>query len=126
MLAAAVDRALDRLVFDAGRPGFDWLMALLDDVALCGGTRFAEDFLFFRKSWFSLFGVLGDLSEQPSPDSRMLQLGMQRFLAELPARLLAAPDARDFSTHVSNAALLQLCASPWLAALRYWSRRGSM
>lgn len=122
-LAAAVDRALDRLVFAGGLPGFSWLLALLDDVALHAATGFPEDFALLRKAWLSLAGVLGDLAGEASPDGPLLALGLRRFWAELPARLQASPDAAGFSTHVSNAELWRIGLSPWLVAARYWLRR---
>ncbi|MFZ2853869.1 MAG: AarF/UbiB family protein, partial [Rhodocyclaceae bacterium] len=125
-LAAAVEDSLDRLVFHAHLPGFDWLMELLDDVARQTAARFAEDLLLFRKTWLALSGVLGDLVDRASPDLPLLRLGVQRFVAEWPARCLTSPDSRAFSTHLSNAELLRLCASPWPTAIRYglrcWTR----
>lgn len=125
-LVAAVEDSLDRLVFDARLPGFDWLMELLDDVARQGAARFAEELLLFRKTWLALSGVLGDLVGRASPDLPLLRLGVQRFLAEWPARWLASADSRAFSTHLSNAELARLGASPWLMpsryALRCWLR----
>lgn len=122
-LTAATEQALDRLVSSGGLPGFDWLLQLLDDVALRTAAGFPEDFVLFRKSWLSLSGVLGDLAQQPSPDIELLGLGLQRFVAEWPARLRAAPTETGFSTHVSNADLLQVWSSPLLVSLRYWRRR---
>lgn len=121
-LAAAVEASLDRLAFQARLPGFDWLMELLDDVALQTTARFAEELLLFRKTWLALSGVLGDLVDRASPDLPLLRLGVQRFLAEWPARWLASPDSRAFSTHLSNAELVRLCAAPWLMAIRYGLR----
>lgn len=121
-LAAVVERALDRLVLEGRPPGFGWLLAMLDDLALRRGAGFSEEFALFRKSWLSLSGVIADLAGERSPDPPLLAAGLREFLAEAPARLLAPPHAHDFSTHVSNADLLQVGASSWLAAARYWSR----
>jgi len=122
LLRAVVDRSLDRLVLEARLPGFDWLLDMLDTLALRTRAGFREDLALFRKSWLSLAGVIGDLVGGVSPDFPLLSLGVRRFVAELPARLLAPPDSPAFSTHVSNADLLRVGASSWLVALRYWTR----
>jgi ubiquinone biosynthesis protein len=121
-LAAAVDRALDRLVLQAKLPGFDWLLALLDDIASRTAGGFPGNLALFRKSWLSLSGVVADLAGERSPDLPLLALAAQRFVAELPARLVARPDSPGFSTHVSTTDVMRTCASPWLASLRYWTR----
>jgi len=83
---------------------------------------FGEDLLLFRKTWFSLSGIFSDLVEHQSPDIPLLGCGLRRFLAELPARLLALSDSRSFSTHISNADVLLTGASVWLSSVRYWTR----
>jgi len=122
VLAEAVERALDRVVMQGQLPGFDWLLALFDDLALHTTTGFWEDFVLLRKSWLSLSGVIGDLVGDLSPDRQLATVALQRFLGEMPARALARPGATNFATHVSNAELLRLCASPWLISIRYWER----
>lgn len=122
-LAEVVEGALDRLVLRGRLPGFEWLLELLDGLALRTAAGFREDFALFRKSWLSLSGVLGDLAEDSSPDTALLAAGVGHFLAEAPARWLAPLDSPQFSTHVSNADILQLWGTSWLACLRYWQRR---
>lgn len=121
-IAAAVERALDTLV-RSGRPlGFDWLVSLLDALALQGASGFGEQLAVFRKSWLALAGVLGDLGAGGDADQPLIGLGLQRFAAEWPARVLAPADSRAFSTHVSTAKLMRAAADTWPAALRYWTR----
>lgn len=121
-IAASVDRALDSLV-RSGRPlGFDWLVGLLDALALQGASGFGAQLAVFRKSWLSLAGVLADLGAASATDLPLIGLGLQRFAAEWPARLLAPADSRAFSTHVSTADLLRTAADAWPAGLRYWTR----
>lgn len=121
-VAATVERALDRLV-RSGRPlGFDWLVGLLDALALQGASGFGAQLAVFRKSWLSLTGVLGDLGAGGDTDLPLIGLGLQRFAAEWPARLLSRADSRAFSTHVSTADLLRTAADAWPAGLRYWTR----
>ena len=121
-LQQAVERALDRLVFQERLPGFAWLLEVLDELALDTATGFRHDFVLFRKTWFSLSGVLDDLVQAYSPDIPLLELGLKRFVTELPARALAPPAATHFSTHVSNADIMRIGASAWLVPMRYWAR----
>jgi len=122
MVTTTVDRALDDLV-RSGRPlGFDWLVGLLDVLALQGASGFGEQLAVFRKSWLSLTGVLGDLGAGTDADLPLLDLGVRRFAAEWPARLLAPADSRAFATHVSTAGLLRAAADTVPASLRYWAR----
>ncbi len=121
-IAATVDRALDTLV-RSGRPlGFDWLVGLLDALALQGASGFGAQLAVFRKSWLALAGVLADLGAGGDTDLALIGLGLQRFATEWPARLLSAADSRAFSTHVSTADLLRVGADAWPAGLRYWTR----
>lgn len=121
-LVRLVEKALDRVVLQGRFPGFAWLLELLDELALDTATGFREDFVLFRKTWFSLSGVIHDLAGEHSPDIQLLGLGLKLFLAELPDRFYAAPESRNFSTHVSNADILDICASAWLLPARYWTR----
>ena len=121
-IAATVEHALDSLV-QSGRPlGFDWLVGLLDALALQGASGFGAQLAVFRKSWLSLAGVLADLGSVGDADRPLIGLGLQRFAAEWPARLLAPAESRAFSTHVSTADLLRVAADTWPAGLRYWAR----
>ncbi len=124
ILSAAVERALDQVAFQGHRPGFDWLLALFDELALHTAAGFWEDFVLLRKSWLSLSGVIGDLAGSGviSPDPQLIGLALQRFLTEMPSRPLAQAGAQHFASHVSNADLLRLSASPWLISLRWWDR----
>jgi ubiquinone biosynthesis protein len=122
-ITAAVDQALDTLVH-SGRPlGFDWLVGLLDALALQGASGFGEQLAVFRKSWLSLAGVLGELGAGSDTDMPLIGLGLQRFATEWPARLLAPAESRAFSTHVSTSDLMRAAADTWPASLRYWARR---
>lgn len=121
-IGATVERALDTLV-RSGRPlGFDWLVGLLDALALQGAGGFGGQLAVFRKSWLSLAGVLGDLGAGHDTDLPLLALGLRRFTAEWPARLRAPAESRAFSTHISTADLLRAAADTWPAGLRYWLR----
>lgn len=118
----AVERALDRVALQVQFPGFEWLLTFLDELSLDTATGFREDLVLFRKTWFSLSGVIHDLAGEHAPDIQLLGQGLTRFLAELPERLSAGLESTQFSTHVSNADILRMGASAWLVPLRYWSR----
>jgi ubiquinone biosynthesis protein len=121
-LRQAVERALDRVALHGQFPGFEWLLTFLDELALDTAAGFREDFVLFRKTWFSLSGVIHDLAGAHAPDIPLLWQGVMRFLAELPERLLAGPESTLFSTHVSNADIVRTGASALLIPLRYWIR----
>lgn len=121
-IAARVADALDALVRSGRPPGFGWLLQLLDALALQGAAGFGEQLAVFRKSWLSLSGVLHDLDAGTQADLPLIDVGLQRFIGEWPARLVAAPDSRAFGTHVSTADLLHTAAQAWPASLRYWTR----
>ncbi|MBX3686837.1 MAG: phosphotransferase [Rhodocyclaceae bacterium] len=119
---SCIDDALDALADGRQQLGFDWLVGMLDALALQGSSGFGAELAVFRKSWVSLAGVIRDLRGSVRADFPLLAEGLQHFLAEWPARLVAAPDSRDFSTHVSNAELMTLAWSGWSGAGRYWTR----
>ncbi|HEX2531184.1 MAG TPA: AarF/UbiB family protein [Burkholderiaceae bacterium] len=122
VLRRAVERALDRVALQGCFPGFEWLLDLLDGLALQAAIELRHDLVLFRKTWFSLSGVIDELATGQSPDMQLLGLGLQRFLSELPTRLSALADPARFSIHVSNADLLRFGASTWLVGMRYWQR----
>lgn len=122
VLAAAVEEALDRAVCRGELPGFDWLLRLLDDIALRTSCTFPPELVLFRKSWFSLAGVIRDIGVDTSPDLPLLGIAAQRFVGEYAARCIDWPDLRRFATHVSNLDLASLLASLMLVPARYWSR----
>lgn len=122
ILVEAVERALDRVVFQGCFPGFEWTLELLDGLALDAAAGFHEHFILFRKTWFSLSGLIHDMGGG-SPDWPLVVLGLRQFVAELPSRTLARPDAADFSTHVSNAEVMRAFSSLGLITMRYWARR---
>lgn len=121
-LVRAVEQALDGVVCEGRFPGFDWLLEFLDRLALETTTGFREDFVLCRKTWFSLSGVVEDVAGKRSVDVPLMEAGIRRFVEELPLRLFASPEVRNFSTHLSNSEIVNACSSAWLAPMRYWSR----
>lgn len=121
-LQRRIDAALDDLVAAGQVAGFDWLLGLLDGLALDGRARFDADLSVFRKSWLSLAGVLTDVAGGAAPDIALIQVGLSRFLGEMPMRWVAAP-ASAYSTHLSNTDLAAAMVSGWSTGARYWARR---
>ena len=101
-------------------PGFEWLVGLLDRLAVAGAAGFPADLLFFRKALLSVSGVVADVDSATALDENLLQAGLAQFFREFFSRAGASPDFRGFGTHVSNADLLGLWASWPLTALRLW------
>lgn len=123
-LIAAVERALNSLVLPAAGlaaprlAGFDWLLGLLDQLALDGHIQVEPGLSLFRKTWLSLAGVLADLDGAATPDLPLIQRGLAQLVAEWPKRALAHPlDASALGTHISNA---QLAGTMIAAALSGW------
>ena len=121
-LYARTERALDERV-TSGRPaGFDWLLGLLDDLALEGRTRFDGELSVLRKSWLTLSGVLSDLVGAATPDATLVRTGLEHFIAEMPRRWIPAPPSA-YATHLSNADVAAAMVSGWNTGARYWARR---
>lgn len=96
--------------------GFDWLLGLLDKLALEGHIQVDPALSLFRKTWLSLAGVLSDLGGKVSPDLPLTQRGLSQFVSEWPARwFVLSTDAAYFGTHVSNGALTQALLSASVA-----------
>lgn len=129
-LSEAAARAVQRL--RAGTlPGMSWLIALLDDVAQRTDAGFRDDLVLFRKAWFTLDTVIDDVlggaaTAAPNPDDALIGVALQRFFAELPARLAAPFGSRRFDSHVSNADLVELWLSLGLVPARYWWGRDAL
>lgn len=116
----AVDRAMAELR-SLLRPTLDWLMRLLDGAARAG-VRFRPDLLLFRKSFFTLEGVIADLCPECSMEDFIAELLIEKFAAEWPLRWLRPPFSRDYATHLSNADLLQIATAAPMRLMGWWTR----
>ena len=116
-------RALQR-VRQLTLPGFDWLVALLDDVASSTEAGFRHELILFRKAWLTLRGVIDDVAAGCPTDRVLLGAGLQRLIAELPSRIIAPLDSRHFDSHLSSADLVGLWMSASLAPARFWLGAG--
>jgi ubiquinone biosynthesis protein len=120
VLRASIQRALGR-VRQLAPPGFDWLVGLLDDVASRTEAGFRRELVLFRKAWLTLRGVIDDVAGGGYPaDRALLASGLERLIAEFPARILAPLDSRRFDTHLSSADLIGLWMWAGWAPARFW------
>ena len=121
-LAEHVERALDSLVMEGQRAGFDWLLALLDTIALDARIHFDAQLSVFRKTWMSLAGVLTDLAGSAVPDAVLMNAGMRAFAGDWPRRWLAVAGAGSYASHIANADLAAAMTAGCFVGMRYWQR----
>ncbi len=119
LLRVAVADALGQ-VRQGTFPGFSWLLGLLDRLVFSATIEFSEDLLLFRKTLFTLSGVVADVSTLCSPNRVLLNSGLKQLLRELPDRVATFSDSDSLGTHVSNLDLLCLWASMPMATGRFW------
>lgn len=100
-------------------PDFAWLIALLDALAR-DGLAFRPELTLFRKSLFTLRGVLRDLSEEASLEQPLALTGANQFAREYARRMLFLYGRRSFGTHLTNADLARLGVRWPVTAARYW------
>jgi hypothetical protein len=102
--------------------GFTRLMGLLDQAVQTARLRVATDLLLFRKTLYTLEGVIADIGAQESRiDDVLLGEFLGHFAVEWPARWVASPDCRTFATRLSNADLARMMLGlPWTVT-RFWT-----
>jgi ubiquinone biosynthesis protein len=102
-------------------PGFTWMMGLLDEAVQTVRLRLATDLLLFRKTLYTLEGIIADIGADESRiDEVLLGEFLGHFAIEWPARWFALSDSRMFATRLSNADLAQTMLNlPW-TAIRFW------
>ncbi len=122
-LEAVVRAALARI----GRgqfPGFTWLMGLLDDAAQTAGLRVGTDLLLFRKSLYTIAGILADIGATSHRiDEVLLGQFVGHLALEWPERWLTLPHCRAFASRLSNADLARVILGLPCAATRFWLDR---
>jgi ubiquinone biosynthesis protein len=102
-------------------PGPGWLVDLLDGVVR-RGVRFPASLMLFRKTLFTLRGVVADIDPSCSIDAVFLDAAMRTAAAEWPRRLVANPFSRAFGTRVSTADLVATwCFAPPALMGAWWS-----
>lgn len=117
-LDAALRAAMDGIPWRR-LPDFAWLIALLDGLAR-DGFAFRAELTLFRKSLFTLRGVLRDLSEEASLEQPLALSGANQFAREYASRMLFLYGRRSFGTHLTNADLARLGVRWPVTAARYW------
>jgi ubiquinone biosynthesis protein len=115
-LAREIDAALLQLA-PLSWPGPRWVMQLLDSIALAG-VRFPPNLLLLRKAYFTLEGVVSDVSPGSSLDRMLLRASIERFLVDGAMRPFIPLHSRDLPTHLSTADLMHLTATVPMALAR--------
>jgi ubiquinone biosynthesis protein len=90
-------------------PSPKWAISLLDNLALAG-VRFPHRLMLFRKSYFTIRGVLADVDPTGCIDTTLMSHAITAFVHEWPSRLFKPPHAVDNATHLSTADLLTAAA----------------
>ncbi|MGF1581054.1 MAG: AarF/UbiB family protein [Gemmataceae bacterium] len=102
-------------------PGFARVMGMIDQAVRQAKLRVGADLLLFRKTTFTLNGVLADIGSGENPTNKvLLREFVEHFARELPNRWFALPNSRDFATRLSNMDITELLLSvPW-TAMEFW------
>lgn len=102
------------------RPGFHWLLGLLDRAAGEARLRLSEDLVLFRKAVHTLSGILSELSTPNCIDHLLLESGWVHYLrGDMDAALRYGPPG-GLVAGSADARLLQLwCTAPATMA-RFW------
>jgi ubiquinone biosynthesis protein len=124
-LAAIVRGRIEELRYPPARGFMDMGLGFLDALAF-DGLKFPKDLLLFRKSVFTLRGVLEELSPGFDMDGAIAAYVNKLVMAEIPCRWAATAfpfmdEPRNYLTLTSNADLLALSAGMLMSA---YNRRG--
>lgn len=101
---AIVERKVDEIF--AGLPSFPMvrlepLTKLLDDLIL-DGIRFPAELLMFRKSLFTLIGVLHDVDETFDMDWHLTRSLLEQVIREVPSRLIHSPWSSNYPSQITT------------------------
>ncbi|MCH7958965.1 MAG: AarF/ABC1/UbiB kinase family protein [Candidatus Hydrogenedentes bacterium] len=99
-------------------PGPTWLGELFDAL-LSNGVQFPADLLLFRKSLFTIKGVIFDIDPNFSIDREFFLSFLRVFAGEFPRRLRTLPFSRDFKSQLSNLDLIRSYLASPLSLARY-------
>ena len=103
-------------------PGLGWLLGLLDEAVQTARLRVDADLMLFRKSLYTLEGVVSGIGvDQRCRDDVLCSEFLRHLAAEWPRRWFTQPSSRTFATGLSNLDLAATWLSLPLAATRYWS-----
>jgi len=95
-----------------------WFTDFIEELAQ-NGVHFPPNLILFRKSVFTLKGVLADIDPHVSMDNIFFTTVFGKLVSELPRRYVTWPRSRDFSTHLSNLDLWMLYFSLPLTLAKY-------
>ena len=99
-------------------PGPTWIAELFDGL-LDTGVRFSAELLLFRKSLFTIIGVISEIAPPFSVDKSFFVSFFKYFSLDSPKRLYALPFSHNYRTHLSNYDLLLLYVQSPLVVARY-------
>jgi len=119
-LKAVVHAGLSRI----GRgqfPGLKWLLGVLDEAVQTAGLRVAADLMLFRKTLYTLEGVVAEIGpERFQVDEVLVREFLRHFTVEWPRRWVSLPHSREFATRLSNWDLTRTMLSlPWTTT-QFW------
>lgn len=102
-------------------PGLKWLLTMLDEAVQFAGVRVAADLMLFRKTLYTLEGVVAELGpEQFQIDEVLVRKFLCHFTMEWPRRWITLPHSREFATRLSNWDLTRTTLTlPWTTT-RFW------
>jgi predicted unusual protein kinase regulating ubiquinone biosynthesis (AarF/ABC1/UbiB family) len=93
-------------------PSLTWLIGVLDEAVQTARLRVGADLMMFRKSLYTLEGVLAELGAgRVDMDGVLLADFISHFAMEWPRRCCSPPNCRHFSTHLSTSDLLRAALS---------------
>ena len=102
-------------------PGLTWLLGLLDDAAQNARLRVASNLMLFRKSLYTLAGVLADVGPQGfDVDTVLTWEFLRHWACEWPQRWFAWPESREFATGLSTLDLARAWLSGPATVARFW------
>ena len=114
-----------RKIRDGQFPGLTWMVGLLDEVVQDAGLRLKLDLMMFRKSLYTLQGVVAEVGGSPSAFDRVLAVRfLQHLVMEWPARWFTMPNSRDFATRLSNYDLTKAILGYPSSVARFWIEQG--
>ncbi|MCS6885531.1 MAG: AarF/UbiB family protein [Acidobacteriota bacterium] len=101
------------------------LTQLLDDLIL-DGLRFPAELLMFRKSLFTLLGVIHDVSAEFDVDWHVTNALLSQMLKEMPLRLTRSPWSTDYPTQISTFELKDVFSALVAIAAQLGMQQGKM
>lgn len=84
-----------------GLPDLDWLLQLIDGLAVTRRPSFPAELVLFRKAAHMLQGVIRSIAPQESLERHALTGALAALAAEWPLRLWTVPTSRDLPSRLS-------------------------